>query len=341
MELLQEAIAMLDLLTQPAFCVQNGTITYVNQSAARLLLQPGMEIDDLLVNGRELYAEEHSGCLYVTISVFGCEFGASVTHTDSADIFALDQTDTEVSNALALAARELRSPLANAIAASGKLEPGESLSHLNRSLYQLLRIIGNMSDMMDGSPVHQMEYQNADALFREIWEKASALTQSTGVTLSYSGLTEDTAFAADSQLLERAMLNMISNALKFTPAGGTIKCSLTRRDQYLYLQVSDTGTGIPEEILGTVFRRHLRQPAIEDGRYGIGLGMHLIRKAAARHAGAVLIDHPEGTGTRVTMTMAIRPMSPSMRQHPFRIDYAGELDHALIELSDCLDASQY
>ena len=91
-----------------------------------------------------------------------------------------------------------------------------------------------------------------------------------------------------------------------------------------------------------MFSRYLRQPALEDSRYGIGLGMVLIRTAAANHGGAVLIDQPEGTGTRITMTLSIRQSKETvLRSNILRVDYAGERDHGLIELSDCLPAELY
>ena len=110
----------------------------------------------------------------------------------------------------------------------------------------------------------------------------------------------------------------------------------------LRLSICDRGSGISQNLLGSVFSRYLRQPCIEDSRYGLGLGMVLVRSAAANHGGAVLIDQPEGCGTRVTMTMAIRQNTAGVLRSPvIRVDYAGEQDHALIELSDCLPASLY
>ena len=64
--------------------------------------------------------------------------------------------------------------------------------------------------------------------------------------------------------------------------------------------------------------------------------------AAAAHGGAVLIDQPEGWGTRVTLTIALRRETAEVLRSPImRIDYAGERDHALTELSDCLPVSLY
>ena len=81
---------------------------------------------------------------------------------------------------------------------------------------------------------------------------------------------------------------------------------------------------------------------MEDGRYGIGLGMVIIRTAAAAHSGTVLIQHPKDAGTRITMTLPIRQdTDPMVRSDLLRVDYAGEQNHRLLELSDCLPASAY
>ena len=68
----------------------------------------------------------------------------------------------------------------------------------------------------------------------------------------------------------------------------------------------------------------------------------MVRLAATQHGGTVLIDHPHEIGTRVTMTMAIRQtQNASVRTPIMHIDYAGERDHALIELADILPAELY
>ena len=137
-------------------------------------------------------------------------------------------------------------------------------------------------------------------------------------------------------------MNMLSNSLKFTSKGGTISASLTRQGRMLHLKIQDSGSGIPDEIRGSIFSRYLRQPMIEDCRHGIGLGMVLIRSAAANHGGTVLVDHPPQGGTRITMTIAIRQNNSNMlHSHIMHIDYSGEKDHALVELSDVLPTSQY
>ena len=145
---------------------------------------------------------------------------------------------------------------------------------------------------------------------------------------------------ANSAHLERAVYNLISNAAKFSPVGAEISVQLVRKGERLALSVTDPGCGISQK--GDVFTRYQRQPGLEDSRNGIGLGMVMIRSAAAAHGGAVLIDAPDGQGTRVTMTLAIRQRKDTAVRSPMlRIDYAGERDHCLLELSDVLPTKLY
>ena len=70
--------------------------------------------------------------------------------------------------------------------------------------------------------------------------------------------------------------------------------------------------------------------------------MVLIRNAAAKHGGTVLVDQPEGSGSRITLTIPIRQDTSGMLRSPvLRVDYAGDQDHGLVELADCLPLDAY
>jgi signal transduction histidine kinase len=208
----------------------------------------------------------------------------------------------------------------------------------------MLRIISNMSDAnrYSASQIASQEIRDVGSFLQEVFDKAQGLVTHTGITLTFSGLSETIYCLVDSEKLERAVLNILSNAIKFTPKGGTIEASLTRRGNMLYLTVLDSGSGIPENIKGTIHSRYLRGPVLDEGRFGIGLGMVLIRSAATQHGGTVLIDQPGEPGTRITMTLAIRQnQSGTLRSNIHRFDYAGERDHSLLELSGNLPHALY
>lgn len=355
MEQLTDAIGLLDLMDRPAFCVKAGIITKVSTAATAYLIEPGARINALLETGSEEYALFNGGCLYLSLNINEHILGASVTRVGELDIFCLEQqADNAELQAMALAAQELREPLANVMATAERLFPvsalendpatREQVSRINRGLFQMLRVIGNMSDAgrYTTDQARRQELRDICAVVDEAFDKAAVLLEHTGVDLTYTGYPTPVYSLADSEKLERAILNILSNAIKFTPRGGSIDARLTRRDNKLYLSVRDTGNGIGSDVRGNVFSRYTRQPGLEDSRFGIGLGMVLIRAAAAVHGGTVLIDQPDHSGTRITMSLAIRQDTRGQLRSPIlHLDYAGERDHGLIELSEFLPPDLY
>ena len=339
--------SLLELFSAPAFCAQNGTIRAVNQAAKLLGISPDTPLQPLLSEGLEEYASFTGGCLFLRLLFPDGGMDASVRRIDGEDYFVLEPESPPQLQALALAARELRKPLASLMTVMDSLltvpelqtsDGEEKLCQLNRGLYQLLRMVGNMSDA--AGPIFHPEVRDITAILREVLESAQARFPAPRLEFS---LPEQALYApVDEALLERAILNLISNSLKYTPESGKILCGVTKKGKKLFISVSDTGSGIPPAQLGTVFSRYLRAPAVEDGRQGIGLGMTIVRATAAAHGGAVLIDQPEGMGLRVTMTLSLRQDdSVQLRSPIYRVDYGGDRSHALIELSDCLPWEEY
>ena len=352
MSQITDAMEMVSHLSHPAFCVRDGVIVHVNTAAAGRMIEPGTAVAQLLKTGAEEYAEYTGGCLYLSLTVCGQELGFSVSRKNGFDLFHLVQdTDNHTLQAISLAARELREPLASIMISAGHLFPegsddprvNDQISRINRGLFQMLRLISNMSDAdRYASDTASMEVQNIPAFLEEVFDKAAALVSHSGVQLTYTGINEAIYGLANTEMLERAVLNIISNSLKFMPQGGTIQAKLLHRGQKLYLSILDNGPGIPESTRSDLFSRYTREPGVEDGRFGIGLGLVLIRSAAQQHGGTVLVDQATESGTRVTMTLAIRPGSSDHVRSPIlKVDYAGERDHGLLELADVLPADMY
>ena len=338
MEIQNDYRDLLDLMARPGFCVQNDRIVRANAAARALLFTEGLEIPPMLETGKEEYAALTDGCLCLNLRHRDRICSAMITRVGDQLVF-LPEESTESLRSMALAAQELREPLSNVMIAAQRLLPeltgsqSEQGARLNRGLHRLLRIVGNMS----GISCSRMETRNLPALIEEVFRRAELLVS--GVHLTYEGPAEEIYGLADGDLLERAIFNILSNAVKFTQPGGTIDARLVRCGRMLRLTVTDSGSGIRE--IRSIFSRYLRQPAIEDSRQGIGLGLVMIQAAARNHGGAVLIDRP-GAGTRVTLTLAIRQDSENRLRSPrMRVDYAGEQDHGLIELADCLPPELY
>lgn len=353
MEPLQITMGMLDLMVRPAFCVKDGIVAGANKDAQRCLIQPGTPIEALLPEEPEEYRDFQEGCLYLTLNILGQDFGASVTKNGEFDIFVLEEeADRAELNAMALAAQELRDPLANVMTVADRLFPvvgtddniQDQVARINRGLFQMLRVISNMSDAARYTLNTNPNYELRDiaAMMEEIFQNAGNLINQAGVHIEFRNLHESIYTLVDPEMMERAVYNLLSNALKFTPRDGTIEAAFVRRGKKLYLTIQDSGSGVAPGIRSSIHTRYQRQPGLEDSRFGIGLGMVLIRSAAAAHGGTVLMEHPDDKGARITLTLQIRqPSGGSFRSNVLKVDYAGERDHGLIELSDALPASLY
>lgn len=349
MEEKKDIAGWLHLVPYPAFYVTNDRIELVNPAAESMMVRPGTEIRELIQTGMEEYRALGDACLCLTLTIAGVPCNASVTRMGEGYLFRPEQPgDREEFRALALASTELRLPLNNVLSLTEQLlaeaegDTKDKASRMNRSLYQMLRILGNMSDAGQISAGYRPSLHNIPVVIGEIFGKAQALIPHAGITLTYKGLDELVLGLADADQLERAIFNILSNAMKFTPAGGTLSAELVRSGKLLRLTIQDSGSGIARKVMDTLFCRYLREPGIEDSRHGLGLGMPLIRAVAANHGGTVLIDRFAENGTRITMTITIRQTEGDTLRSPWkRPDYAGERNHALVELSDCLPAGLY
>lgn len=349
-----DSLGMLELLTQPAFCVKEGTITQVNHSARQYLIQTGTPIAPMLGDAAEEYALFTEGCLMLTLTAACRRFSASVTSIDGLHVFILEpEGDQPALRAMALAAQELRNPMADLMAMAERLFPElehsqndnarSQILHMNRSMYQMMRVICNMSDAARYAQesLPRKTTRNICGILEELFEKTAALAEQCQIRIQYQGLTEAVYTLLEEEKLERAVLNMLSNAMKFTKQGGTIYAQLTRRGNRLNISIQDDGRGM-SAAMRNYHQLYQRQPSLEDPRYGLGLGMEMIRSCASAHGGTVLITHPSDGGTKITMSLAIHRNSDATLHTDIQLpDYAGERNHCLLELSECLPVELY
>ncbi len=338
---------LIKILDRPAFAVTDGCIIAANDAALQREIKIGEQIDPLFLTGQEEYRALTDGRLHLRLCVAGTVWDASVTKTTDADVFLLEHSIKESElRILSLAALQLRAPLAELMTLTDRLEINESetLAKLNRSLLSMQRLVGNMSDAprYTNSTNYHMQTKNITAYLGEIMEKAAALLEKAGFVCSYDGPTEDIFALISSERLERAIYNLLSNAMKFSPIGSTISIKTRKCGEMVMLTVTDEGNGIAAEGNGSIFTRYLREPAIEDSRIGMGLGMLYVCAAASAHGGTVLLRQPEGKGLSVTMTISTKNDRLGMlHSNTIPIDYSGGRDHALLELSDVLPSSLY
>lgn len=342
---------LLEMIDRPALWVKDGIITDCNQMAKNRQIQVGAPIATLLQADAEAYRTYQNGILYLTVQLGRISYGATVIRQEDGDIFLLDRdADQAQLQALALAAQQLRVPFSNVMTLADCMLPKlndtaqkEQAMQMRRALFQLMRLISNMADTERYTGLDAPRYENTElcTFVQEIIEKANATMEPANRTLRFTCPQKPIITMIDRERMERAVYNLLSNAIKFSGTGGSVEVKLATSGKMACLTVEDHGDGIASHVQGTLFHRYMREPAIEDSRFGLGLGMTLVRSAASIHGGTVLLE--QSNGTRVTMTMAIRTEIPGTLRTPIlRIgDYAGGRDLGLLEFSEFLPVTAY
>ncbi len=353
---MERAAQILEQLKQPAFLVSDGMIVCANKAAIQRQIPVNTAISSLIATGEEDYAAFSQGKLSLSLDVAGRTYVATVTALDDCQIFLLD-SDYEAPElqAYALAAQQLREPLTAAMASAQQLLQNDTpayddadkkhIAQINRGLYQMLRLVGNMSDspLMSREAYYQMRSQDAIWVIDDILQKACALAEQAGRRIRCHVPNIGVSTLLDPDQLERAVLNLISNALKNSPADSEVAVHVSYRNNRLCLTVENEpipGQNVNQEQL---FSGFLREPGMENNQSRLGLGMLIVRRIAAIHGGTVLAEQPQNGRFRITMTISVKNCSDSGLHSPVRlpVDYAGGFDHAIVELSDILPASMF
>jgi len=221
------------------------------------------------------------------------------------------------------ASHELRTPLAVLQAESSLvLEKNRSQEEYRRSLELVSQEVDYMSEIVgkllvlarsdaSSEPVSIQEVNIAD-LLTELSQDLEALAQERGLRLRF-GLMDGVTVRGDRVRLRQLFLNILDNALRYTPDGGTITGSVIRRDDQAVATIEDTGIGIPEEHLPFIFDRFYRVDKVRtDGEGGTGLGLSIATSIAKMHGGTIEVESHVGGGStfRVLLPLAGPPAKP-------------------------------
>ena len=216
------------------------------------------------------------------------------------------------------ASHELRTPLANLKAEldlalrRARTEP-ELLEALRSALDETDRLTRLAADLLVLARAHRgtlpVRLRDVDAqeLIGASMERAASRASAAGVALEPE-VEPGLRVRLDPDRVGQALDNLIDNALRQTPRGGTVRIAIANRDRQLHLAVSDTGPGFPREFLGVAFEPFSRTDA---GRTrtegGTGLGLTIVRAVAEAHGGTVTASNSADGGAVVEITLPRQP----------------------------------
>ncbi len=227
----------------------------------------------------------------------------------------LEEASRAKSEFLANMSHELRTPLNAIIGFSDLLKDGETgpvndeqcdfLNDINGSGIHLLRMINDILDLSKIEAgkleLHRDEFVLADELRAALaMVRIQAEKKDQNLHIEYS--TEGMVTNLDAGMIRQVLLNLLTNAVKFTHPGGKIVLSASPRGRDLVVRISDTGIGIPSEHLPNIFQEFYQV----DGTYtrkhqGTGLGLALVRRMVELHDGSIDVESRPGHGSTFTM----------------------------------------
>jgi signal transduction histidine kinase len=236
---------------------------------------------------------------------------------DLSDRLALEELRDDL---MSMIVHDLRSPLGNIISSLDLLQsaPADDQEMVNslvtiaaRSAERLSRLVDSLLDlrrMEAGELELQRKPVSLEPLLHEAVEQVQPTAAAKSIRVRQSTAPELPAAAADADLIRRVVVNLLDNALKYTPQGGLITVSAKQAQNMITVRVRDTGPGIPEGEQQRIFEKFRRVQRVSAPK-GLGLGLAFCKLAVEAHGGQIWVENSARRGAAFSFTLPIATTS--------------------------------
>jgi len=315
------AVGLLDLAS--------GTV--VGQPISQVIRHPGAAemirdvTNDLVVVTREFEPGTVSrlhlrACCAPVHTGTGKIFGSVTVFEDITTRKKVEQLKSEF---VSMLAHELRAPLAaieQMIHAARACRAEDRREHFldrirerTRGLLQMIENLLNLSRLDAGSAELALEPFRADQILAEVVELIRPRANDRNVKLTHLPSADDLWISADNEQIRSVFVNILDNAVKYTPEKGEVNVTSGRKGNQAFIFIADTGIGIPPEDLPHIFDRFYRvKGSATRGITGSGLGLSLAKRIVEAHRGRIDVESQPGRGTtfKVYLLLAEPPPPP-------------------------------
>ena len=214
----------------------------------------------------------------------------------------------------------------------------ENAAALTHSFFRLRRLAGNLDEAvnLDSPALPINTNDDVVGLARTVVDRVSHSAEMLGISLEFRSERASHIIAMDADRLERMLLNLLSNAFKFTKRGGKVCVEVRVMPAQVEIRVSDTGCGIKPEYMDDLFDRYRAMNFPDGSPRGLGLGLPISRKIAEDHGGSLVVFSRAGEGTTVIVSLENKKSAIVGMNTFIAGDYAGGFNRTLLELSDAL-----
>ncbi|NYE60630.1 PAS domain S-box-containing protein [Duganella sp. 1224] len=241
---------------------------------------------------------------------------------------------------LATLSHELRTPLTAILGWAQVLRRGSrGEADLHRGLQtiernarlqaQLIEDLLDMSSIASGRVKLEMQPLAPAALAATAIESVRPAAEAKQIRIDTDFTAMPDVVAGDANRLQQVLWNLLSNALKFTPRGGTVSVGVRREDEQIAISVRDSGIGISPAFLGHVFERFRQADATTTREHGgLGLGLAIAKHLVEQHGGTIsAASEGEGRGACFTVRLPRRPAAAPLAATPAAADDAAPGEH--------------
>jgi signal transduction histidine kinase len=206
---------------------------------------------------------------------------------------------------LAVVAHDIRGPLGSVLIAARRIEhhgngaaPPGAVQSIVRGVHRISRMVDDLLDLarLDaGNPLPiELAVHDMVEIARRAAQELEPVAASSQLSLTCE-LPEVALARCDEQRVEQVLGNLIGNAIKFTPQGGSIRVAVKPAELEVHLTVRDTGAGIAPEVVPHIFERYRQADA--NRRRGVGLGLSIVKAIVDAHGGRVWVNTAPGAGS--------------------------------------------
>ncbi|KOA19277.1 sensor histidine kinase TmoS [Clostridium homopropionicum DSM 5847] len=202
---------------------------------------------------------------------------------------------------------------------------------MKQNCYRLLRLINNLIDITKiDTGYFDLNEINIDiiSLIEDITLSVADYVENKGLSLIFDTDVEEKVIACDPEKIERIILNLLSNAAKFTPKGGNIMVIIEDGVESIFIRVKDNGRGIPKEKLNSIFERFVQvDKSFTRDHEGSGIGLSLVKALVELHGGTISVNSTEGCGTEFIISIPCKLLNETHNE----ISCCEELTKSCIE----------
>ncbi len=190
----------------------------------------------------------------------------------------------------------------------GKL--GRLVRIMKQNCYRQLRLVNNMIDITKlDAGYFELDLQNCNivSLVENITLSVSEYIRNKSLRLIFNTELNECTLACDPDKVERVILNLLSNSIKFTNEGGSMAVSIYEEDGSVVISIKDTGIGIPEDKIGIIFDRFRQvDKSLTRKQEGSGIGLSIVKSLIELHGGEISVSSVYGRGTEFIIRLPIR-----------------------------------